>query len=1447
MTIQSSITDNGLLRQHLKWNSYLSNRYKILYVSTPKVACTSLKWWFASIEGYTQVLRASSETEESDPDLAIHDNFHKVAPHVTGLDLESLSEALTSDAYFRFAIVRNPYKRIFSAWQSKLLLREPLQIVPYVKSEFFHHPIERASDIVAAFEMFLEHLASNEAPSFWDRHWSPQAALLRPDLINYSKLTKIENAGELSKALGEWLDVRLPDPFALRRANESLIPYLPEVISERSGELIRSLYVEDFEAFGYSLQPPLSTEAFTAEQLGVAIRAVRLIRGRHQLLGERTAQVKALNHAAADRAAQVASLSQAVAQCNEDIASLGKTITQRNEEVTGLMQIVAERDAQIASLNQAVIQRNEEVASFGKAIAQRDEEAARLRQVVAERDAQIEILNQAVIQRNDEVASLGKAIAQRDEETAGLMQVIAERDTQIASLNHAVAEGKKQNQALTHDSAQLLIGKDHELHTLQRELTRVLQSRSWRVTASLRKLAAPGRCAVSSRRESGEYLGILGKLRLKSAIRQIHASALFDADYYLATYPDVRNAQLDPATHYLVHGWKEHRNPSVAFDTAGYLAANPDVAAAGLNPLSHYLKHGQKEGRAWESDDASHPINSVGVTATDESIRNIVASPYFDTDYYSKAAGLSFETRIAAVQHYVSKGEGSDLRPSNKFDPYTYRTSNPDLAGFGQPLLVHYINHGAAEGRAAVFEVEYFDGEQPFDGRRKTILVAIHELSQTGAPILGLNLVMHLSRDYNIICVTGRNGTLRTSFRKHVHKLIAPASGSMIHCAAEVVARCLMAPLNEQYGIQAALVNSVEAAVFARACYFGGIPVVSLIHEFSEYIFPKHKINSVIESSQRVVFSSSIIENSALSSGVFGGEFKNSVIIPQGKLQIPSEFECISPLAKDAMRKVSDERRFLVIGCGFVQIRKGVDLFIAAASHVVEALGARNVCFLWVGEGYAPEVPGDYSNWLKDQVCRAGLEDVVCFIPAVGGSDLESLYRQADVMLLSSRLDPFPNVAIDAMSVGLPIVCFDKATGVAEYLRNIGGTESLVVPYLDVRAAAEAIIRLQEAPQARNLISAQLKDLAESRFNFHSYAEKIESLLGEAVESNEQEIQDVEQIAASQFFQADSFNWPSVNARSRLELIRQYVRLSAAGGHYPVPRPFAGLSPEIYAQASNLPSSVNPLAQWLRDGRPAGRWLRDVIELQGHSRKSALQVALHIHLHYYDEVEDILSRLQVNETKPDLFLTVTSEEAVSQIQPQLSDYGGEVAIIKVPNRGRDIASMLTVLSGELQKYDFVGHLHVKKSPHFKAEVGMRDPVVVWSEFLYENLIGSKIPALDLIAAYFEANPKVGLVFPEDPYVCGWGMNLEIAQAVADRLKCGTDLPDAIEFPVGNMFFARPNAIKPLLTANFALDDFPDEPVPVDGTILHALERMTPIICENEGYDWRTTSVLGVTR
>lgn len=145
--------DKRNVGNYLQWNSYRSERQRLLYVATPKVACTKLKWWFAALEGYAEDLRKITDSSETDRDLIIHDS-HRVAPNVTGLSLQDLREALESESFFQFALVRNPYKRIFSAWQSKLLLREPLQVGPYVGADFYHHPIKTAADIAQAFEGF---------------------------------------------------------------------------------------------------------------------------------------------------------------------------------------------------------------------------------------------------------------------------------------------------------------------------------------------------------------------------------------------------------------------------------------------------------------------------------------------------------------------------------------------------------------------------------------------------------------------------------------------------------------------------------------------------------------------------------------------------------------------------------------------------------------------------------------------------------------------------------------------------------------------------------------------------------------------------------------------------------------------------------------------------------------------------------------------------------------------------------------------------------------------------------------------------------------------------------------------------------------------------------------------------------------------------------------------
>jgi hypothetical protein len=72
---------------------------------------------------------------------------------------------------------------------------------------------------------------------------------------------------------------------------------------------------------------------------------------------------------------------------------------------------------------------------------------------------------------------------------------------------------------------------------------------------------------------------------------------LFDEDWYLKTYKDVREAKLNAMEHYLLYGANEGRNPSIYFNTTWYEKTYRDVKKSGINPLIHFIKFGMNENR----------------------------------------------------------------------------------------------------------------------------------------------------------------------------------------------------------------------------------------------------------------------------------------------------------------------------------------------------------------------------------------------------------------------------------------------------------------------------------------------------------------------------------------------------------------------------------------------------------------------------------------------------------------------------------------------------------------------------------------------------------------------------------------------------------------------------------------------------------------------------------
>ncbi|MGV1867585.1 MULTISPECIES: rhamnan synthesis F family protein [unclassified Rhizobium] len=837
---------------------------------------------------------------------------------------------------------------------------------------------------------------------------------------------------------------------------------------------------------------------------------------------------------------------------------------------------------------------------------------------------------------------------------------------------------------------------------------------------------------------------------------------------------------------------------------------------------------------------------------------DILASGVFDQAFYQRSAGRAFASAHDALRDYLAQGERNYLRPSAIFDPLVYRHGHRDLFDLNSSVLIHYLRHGRVENRLAAldFDAVSSPGDRPFLGHRPTVLLACHDASLTGAPILGYNIAEQLAQTCNVVILILRDGVLIERFREHASLLVvAPEGTSGLH--SRVLRERMLTTIKDRHGLDYVVANSIEAANVASAAQGLDVPAITLMHEFAEYVSPHERVRDMVVGSQLVVFSSGLTAESARRCEAFD-DLRNFLVLPQGKSRIPGDGLPFMPGPLDRLLdNQHSENRFLVIGCGYVQIRKGVDLFISVAHRLAQILGKDKVRFVWVGDGYNPNVDLAYSVWLQDQIARSGLQEVVTILPSVAAETLERLYASADAMMMSSRLDPFPNVTIDAMQAGLPVVCFAGASGTAEFLSD-SEFDSLVAPYMDIDGAAGILAKLATEPDFHRDIGNALKVMAIEVFDMRKYVLKLLDILKQARAITTQEALDFETLSQADVLSEAALGDALGNVSSHEDRIRKYLRFAACGVQGVdriYRRPILGFSPHIYLEHHpdlNSPPFENPLAHWIRAGRPDGRWYRPVM-LLGKCRPaqfaaSKLKVGLHIHLHYPEILDEMLRRIESNLTRPDLLITVTSVEGQDYVLGRTAGYqGGKAIIRRVPNLGRDFGPMITEFGPMLHEYDVVGHIHGKKSVEISTGGSTAPLGDVWREFLFENLVGGKTAAIDEILFAFEQRSGLGLIFPEDPNIVGWTDNYHPAQALCKRLGVHAELAASIEFPVGNMFYARPQALAPIFNSGLSWEDYPVEPLAYDGTILHAMERITPVVCEHQGFSWMTTEVVGFNR
>lgn len=458
--------------------------------------------------------------------------------------------------------------------------------------------------------------------------------------------------------------------------------------------------------------------------------------------------------------------------------------------------------------------------------------------------------------------------------------------------------------------------------------------------------------------------------------------------------------------------------------------------------------------------------------------RHILGKYHLLDESFYKRTYLEDINSITPADHYMHYGLPNGLHPNPYFDPIEYLIANPDVSLAGMDPVVHYALFGWSEGRSAgsLFDGDFYvaanpdvaqSGISPFihfltigrDERRSplrhglgagglsttnlprtsgTIILVSHDAELGGAQQVVRILAKWLlsATRYEIKLVTMRGGPF-----VHEFSAIAPTFEVSAH-SKELVADKLKLFAGEN--VKAIFVNSVASGGFLTH-WKQSTPVVAFIHELPKLLRHfKNDLDLITQRASLIVGGSEAVrialhqefgvdESRLRTVYAFIEEFRSEKIVKFDQKQAARQSIGIDP------------RNFLVTACGVLHWRKSPQKFIEVAEKFF-AITNMPAQFIWIGGG--PDL-----QHCERLVVEKGLTGRVHF---TGYEPEIARYLEAsDLFLLPSEEDPFPLVCLYAAIALNPIVCFQEAGGIPEF---VGKGCGRAVPFGDTNAMAEAVV-----------------------------------------------------------------------------------------------------------------------------------------------------------------------------------------------------------------------------------------------------------------------------------------------------------------------------------------------------------------------------------------------------
>ena len=260
----------------------ISNKLKAIYIPVFKVSTTTVMHLLAYLSE-NELLQPYFNTSRVGKFL--HDMKYWPSSSICNKSADFISQRLNDPSYLKFGFVRNPYTRLLSAYQDKILLaperlyKEQIRCLFHHNQTLFNHHLEHKptfSEFLSAVDNVLsqprtksEDLDSPDAYesnlSRRDVHWRPQVELLHPDLIHLDYVGKFENFESDVQLVLNWMYLHTDKRWKSVQLNRRLSEHRSIGLdvfreNEQLRELVKKIYREDFETFHYSTEIPQASK-----------------------------------------------------------------------------------------------------------------------------------------------------------------------------------------------------------------------------------------------------------------------------------------------------------------------------------------------------------------------------------------------------------------------------------------------------------------------------------------------------------------------------------------------------------------------------------------------------------------------------------------------------------------------------------------------------------------------------------------------------------------------------------------------------------------------------------------------------------------------------------------------------------------------------------------------------------------------------------------------------------------------------------------------------------------------------------------------------------------------------------------------------------------------------------------------------------------------------------